>query len=136
MNTTMDYQQQGIDFLNATSTAMKVKFLGHRLYFNDDKQCRDVFSITLVNKIHRFTFKFGQSINASTGSGDNKPTAYDVLAAITKYPTSYFEDFCSEFGYDVDSRKAYKIWRACEKEWLNIKLLFNEEQIEQLQEIN
>jgi hypothetical protein len=25
-----------------------------------------------------------------------------------------FEDFCSEFGYDADSRKAEKIWRTCQ----------------------
>jgi hypothetical protein len=24
-----------------------------------------------------------------------------------------YEDFCSEFGYDSDSRKARKIWKAC-----------------------
>lgn len=26
-----------------------------------------------------------------------------------------FEDFCSDFGYDSDSRRAEKIWRACRK---------------------
>ena len=26
-----------------------------------------------------------------------------------------FENFCSEFGYDTDSRKAYKTFKACEK---------------------
>lgn len=26
-----------------------------------------------------------------------------------------FSNFCSEFGYDEDSRKAYKIFKACKK---------------------
>lgn len=26
-----------------------------------------------------------------------------------------FEEFCSEFGYDADSMKAYRIWQQCKK---------------------
>jgi len=26
-----------------------------------------------------------------------------------------FEEFCSEFGYDADSRRAEKIWKECKK---------------------
>ena len=26
-----------------------------------------------------------------------------------------FPDFCSSFGYDEDSRNAYKLWKACER---------------------
>lgn len=26
-----------------------------------------------------------------------------------------FEDFCGDFGYDVDSRKAEKTWKACQR---------------------
>lgn len=26
-----------------------------------------------------------------------------------------FEEFCTNFGYDTDSRKAYKIFKSCEK---------------------
>jgi len=31
------------------------------------------------------------------------------------YGTMSFEDFCGEFGYDVDSRRAEKIWKLCKK---------------------
>ena len=27
-----------------------------------------------------------------------------------------FEDFCSELGYDTDSRKAYRTWEACKEQ--------------------
>jgi len=63
------------------------------------------------------------------------PTAYDVLACLQKYDVGTFEDFCSEFGYDEDSRKAFKIYKAVIREWKNVELLFTEEQIEKLQEI-
>jgi hypothetical protein len=62
------------------------------------------------------------------------PTTYDVLACLTKYPGT-FENFCSEFGYDEDSRKAEKIYKAVVNEWQNIAMLFTDSEIEQLQEI-
>lgn len=34
----------------------------------------------------------------------------DALAGVDS-----FENFCSEFGYDTDSRNAEKIWRACKR---------------------
>jgi hypothetical protein len=34
----------------------------------------------------------------------------DALAA-----TNTFDEFCNEFGYDEDSRKAYRIFKLCEK---------------------
>lgn len=32
-----------------------------------------------------------------------------------------FDDFCNEFGYDIDSRKAYKIYKACLKNTIKLK---------------
>ena len=55
----------------------------------------------------------------SKGYGHNgaKPTAEEVLDCLasdagTVENTPDFEDFCSEFGYDSDSRKAEKTWKA------------------------
>lgn len=42
---------------------------------------------------------------------------------------SDFEDFCREFDYDSDSRKAEKIHKACEKANANLKRVFNLEDI-------
>jgi hypothetical protein len=64
------------------------------------------------------------------------PTAYDVLACVTKWNPGTFENFCSEFGYDEDSRRALKTYKAVCKEWRNISKLFTETELEQLQEIN
>lgn len=68
-------------------------------------------------------------------SGIIPPNAYDVLSCITKYDPGTFEDFCSDFGYDEDSRSAEKTYNAVCEEWENISLLFTYEEIEQLQEI-
>jgi len=63
------------------------------------------------------------------------PTAYSVLACLTKYDPETFENFCSEFGYDEDSRKALKIYEAVKDEYLNLCSLFNEKELELLMEI-
>lgn len=63
------------------------------------------------------------------------PTAYDVLACLTKYDPGTFEDFCSDFGYDTDSRTAKKTYKAVKKEWANVQTIWDDSEIEQLAEI-
>lgn len=63
------------------------------------------------------------------------PSAYAVLTCLQKYDPGTFENFCSEFGYDTDSRKAVSTYKAVCKEWQNINKLFLDSEIEQLQEI-
>lgn len=64
-----------------------------------------------------------------------RPTYYDVLACLTKYEPGTFEDFCSEYGYDEDSRTAERIYFAVQKEFANLKRIFDPEQLEAMQEI-
>lgn len=63
------------------------------------------------------------------------PDAYDVLAAMTKYDPGTFENFCDEFGYDTDSRKAEAIYFAVQKEYNNLVRIFTDKQMEELAEI-
>lgn len=64
-----------------------------------------------------------------------RPGAYDILATMTKYDPGTFEDFCGEFGYDTDSRKAEAIYFAVQKEYNNLTRIFTDEQMEELEEI-
>jgi hypothetical protein len=42
------------------------------------------------------------------------PSLLDVFAALCRDATEEsFDDFCSSFGYDTDSRKAEKMWTTC-----------------------
>jgi hypothetical protein len=46
------------------------------------------------------------------------PKLEDILDCVSSDSLSYenarnFEDFCNEFGYDINSRKAEKIYQAC-----------------------
>lgn len=60
------------------------------------------------------------------------PTAYDVLAGITKYCPDTFEDFCAEYGYDTDSRKVEKVFNAVRDEVTHMQTLYSDGEIEAL----
>lgn len=138
------YTQQANRFCNKYGVKVSAKFIKNDLYFNDDKETRDIFRITISRTAEpkrRFSFNFGQSISQSTGNGANKlvlryiPSAYVVLTCITKNDPDTLENFCSNFGYDTDSRKAEKIYHACVKEWAKVSAFFSAEELEKLQEI-
>lgn len=63
------------------------------------------------------------------------PSAYDVIACLTKYDPFSFENFCSDFGYDTDSRSAERTYKAVKKEWNQVSKFFTPQEIEEMQEI-
>lgn len=62
-----------------------------------------------------------------------EPELYDILTCLTKYDVGTFENFCSEFGYDEDSRSAEKTYNAVVKEYESMCRLFSDEELEVLQ---
>lgn len=64
------------------------------------------------------------------------PSEYDVLACLTKYDPYSFEDFCSSYCYDEDSRTAENTYNAVCEEYKNVAMLWNDEELELLQEIS
>jgi len=73
--------------------------------------------------------------NLKIQSSMKTPTAYDVLASLTTYEPEDFNDFCDSFGYDTDSRTAERIYNAVKEEYNNLKMLFSDEELELMQEI-
>lgn len=63
------------------------------------------------------------------------PTAYAVLSSLTKYDPQTLEEFCSEYGYNVDSRKAERVYNAVREEYLQVSRLFTETELELMAEI-
>ena len=127
-----NYEKQATDFLEKTGCKMEIRFKENRTYFPNDKEQRDVYGIKITRGKRSWSFDFGNSIN-NTGI---KPTSYDILACLTKSDPESFENFCNEYGYDFDSRTAEKTYNAVKKEWLNVCRIWNEEEIEELQNIN
>ena len=126
-----NYTEQAEKF--AQKHGIKLTFIGdpiYKLYFADDKEQRYVFRCKLTRGGKSYTFDFGQSII----SGAEEPTLYDVLTCLQKNEVGDFENFCGDFGYDEDSRKAEKIYKAVCKEFEAVDRLFSDI-IEELQEI-
>lgn len=84
-------------------------------------------------------FKYGKRLRDGWQVKDRKlrtVSAYDLLACITKYDPSTFENFCADFGYDEDSRKAEATYQAVCKEWQKVQKFFSAEELELIQEIS
>ncbi len=93
---------------------------------------RYVFKICLKRDGKQYTFNFGQSIAA----GSQEPAMYDVLTCLQKYDVEDFDYFCDSFGFDNDSRKAYKTYKAVVKEFEAMQRLFNADELDLLSVIN
>ena len=126
----MNYLQQAQDFATKYGVKMRINSVNYGKHFGDDKQNRYIFNITLSRNGKRYTFNFGQSI----AEGRNEPTMYDILTCLEKYDSDSFEYFCSNYGYDSDSRKAYKTYLAVCREYKAVVRLFGDI-MEELQEI-
>ncbi len=132
----MDYQKQGEDFLNKHGIKFSAKFKGDKcpLWCDGKHRHGERHLITFTRPGKRFPLSFWNSYNdAATGK---LPTPYDVLSVIEKYEVGTFEDWASELGYDTDSRKAEKTYKAVYAQWLKIEKFFTPEELEELQEIN
>ena len=132
----MNYIQLGEDFAAKTGTTKKVLSVTYKKHFHTDKEQRFVFKICLEKGGKQYTFDFGQSIAA----GRKEPSFYDLFACFQKYDVGSFEDFCSEFGYNVedagDKYHAKRIYKAVCREYEAICRLYSSEEIEEMQEIN
>lgn len=68
-----------------------------------------------------------------------KPSAYDILACLTKYDPGTFTDFCQDFGYDDKPMSEYpdvmKTYQSVLDEYHALRRMFSSDQLEQLAEI-
>ena len=117
-----DYEIKADAF--ASKYGVKLSILGYewRKYFPDDSAERYAFKCRLSRGRKSYTFTFGQSLY----NGSKEPTMYDILSCLTKWDCGTFEDFCAEFGYDTDSRKAERAYKGVCKEYSAVVRLFGD----------
>jgi hypothetical protein len=77
-----------------------------------------------------------QSFRKYQGQKLREVSAYDLLACLTKYDPGTFENFCSDFGYSDDSRKAEQTYHAVVKEYQKVSRFFTQEELNLIKEIN
>lgn len=151
-----EYIKQATEFLQKTHAKMKIEYVG--LAVNKEwkeKQKRCLYEITLTSPRGSMIFDFWDSIRnteirtmlfdaynvqANKELAAKKkaavPSVYDVLACLQKCDPGTFENFCSDYGYDDDSRTAMRVYLAVQNEYTQLARLFTPEQMEELAEIN
>jgi hypothetical protein len=132
MNTTLNhYEIFATDFADRIGLTIKIGAPTYGKHFGDEDQERFIFPVTLLRGGKSYRLKFGQSLREK----NTPPTAYDILACLTKYNPESFEFFCANYGYDTDSRKAEKVYKKVLKEWEGVQRIFSDV-LEQLADIN
>lgn len=151
-----EYIKQATEFLQKTHAKIKIEYVG--LATNKEwkeKQKRCLYEITLTSPRGSMIFDFWDSIrnteirtmpfdayNMQANkelAAKNKsavPSVYDVLACLQKCDPGTFENFCSDYGYDEDSRTAERIYFAVQKEYTQLARLFTPDEMDELAEIN
>ena len=125
------YTQQANQFAKDHNVKLRILDCEYKPYFDTDKESRYVFKCRLSRGKKSYTFNFGQSIR----NGSKEPEMYDVLSCLEKTDVGTFQDFCDEFGYDTDSKRAERIYKAVVKEYKAVERLFGD-CIEELYKIN
>ena len=121
MRTIDNYEKQALNF--AKKYGVKLQILGSEYKTMWGKaQKRSVFKCELSRNGKSYNFEFGQSI----ANGSKEPTMYDILSCLTKYDPETLENFCAEFGYDINSRDSKKTYRAVCKEYEEVEILFGD----------
>jgi hypothetical protein len=158
----MNYEKQAQQFLHDTGTKLLIRWKETReTDFTGTYQCHDIYKVILDRGERHYIFDFTASVintrdrllsyNTKTtrtihekeiakwGGGkypqDLKIGAYDVLACLDTYEFEDLDEFAQTFGYTDKPSKAVEVFEAVQEETKNLKILFNEKEIEALREI-
>lgn len=118
------YEQQAEQFLKEVNAKYTITFKEFGKHFQDDKYSRNIYRVKLYRNGKSYSFNYGDSVNNTRLR--LKPNIYDVLSCLIKYDVGSFDNFCSEFGYDTDSRKAEKIYKLVCKEFEGVERVFSD----------
>lgn len=143
-----EYEKQAEEFLKRNKLQMTITKVPYTPPMWESKECagqRNKYCISIHRKLieecqgskpaKRLVFDFWGSINdASKGK---HPSPYTVLACISGdvHCPDTFKEFCSDYGYDEDSRKAKKTFKLARTFAKKLRKFFNEQELGELQEI-
>jgi hypothetical protein len=124
------------------SSKIKVRFVddGFRPYFDESEEPRQVYRVFIRYNGNNTSFLFGDSLSngydgimAADKPQEYKNTILDIIVSESNTPED-FSEFCGDFGYEEDSRKAYKVYKKCIKQSEKIHKLFSDAELEKLDE--
>ena len=172
--TITNYNKEAQSFLDTKGITVSIQYTGFRKYFQDDKEERDTYSITLRRNDKTFSFDYGDSIINSMIRKYNSyldysyaynkdakekrfynrkfmtwkidrndfndlkkwPSPYSLLCSISSdsYDIGTFQDFCDNFWYEADSRKAFDLYIKLQEANEKIKRFFSRDELTFIQE--
>ena len=98
---------------------------------------REKYLVIIATPQGKTSFFFWNSVYNHTNR--IKPNEYDILACLEKYDVGTFNDFISEFGYNIndyrDKQRVKRIYNAVCKEYENLCRIFTPNQMKMLREI-
>lgn len=134
-----DYQKQVINFLIKSNSKIDIKYLGQSFTPWNNSALVNKYLVTLKTSKHIYNYDFYDSIK---NTNDNKKATYDyysVLAALCHTVPKNFDDFCSDYGYEFSTEREYvkikNIHIDCLDQCNNLRKLYDEDQLTQLNEI-
>ncbi len=132
------YNKDAIDFLLETETECNIHFMSKQ-FPSWGKEEVNTYSVTLKNKRSSYTFTFYDSIKNTQDRKSATFQFYSVLACLDSNYAESFDDFISDFGYEIKTERDYvrikKIHLDCIDESKALRKLFTEEQLEKLNDI-
>ena len=128
MKTTVnEYEKQAADCLAAYGITMTIRRAADKppAWAEPGQPHGNHYRVALTHPDRKpCRFDFWGSINDARH--DKDPTPYDVLACISGdiCTPDTFKDFCAEYGYDDDSRKALATFKRCTKFAASLRAFF------------
>lgn len=120
-----------INTKTAGQISINSKYKGNKLWNTENRQQNyNNHIVTIMHNHKRFSFDFWGSIASPCISNDEE-NIFAFYCALNDGlgAKDSFENFCSEFGYDTDSRndsrKAEKIYKACQKQLSKLERVFD-----------
>ena len=121
-----DYLEDAVNRLSVAGGRLKIELSDTKApTWDHDGNFGHHYICTLTGPGGEYTFDFWGSI-ADRDNGE-EANAYDVLACLGYNCPAEYADFCAEFGYDEDSRKARATWRACLRQARALARIFPDE---------
>lgn len=123
-----DYNKQANDFCEKYGIKITWNFLGTRANKDwGETQVRNMWEFTIKKGRKSYKGIFWDSIANSKHIDPLEPSAYDLLSCLTKYDPGTFINFCSDFGYDTDSKKDEKTYKAVVKEYEGLRRVLGDD---------
>lgn len=130
----MEYNKEMRKILTHAGINVDIIYITKSFTNWDKDNLHNQYKVVLKRGKNEMQFDFWDSLYNT--NNNKKPTTYDVIACLEWYNIYDFEDFCFNFGYDIDSIKAFNIYTECQKQQKELFQLIPEEEIrEQIREI-